>query len=74
MRHEAAEALGSVGASHACEDQVVPLLQRYVESNAVASETAEDTAIVRESCEVALDIREFWTDGEQFGGDERFHA
>jgi hypothetical protein len=77
VRHEAAEALGSVSSTHGCEDQVLPMLEQYVKPGAAAVDSAVsaiETAIVRESCEVALDIHEYWTDAHQFGGDEQFAA
>jgi hypothetical protein len=75
VRHEAAEALGSVSSTHGCEDQVLPMLEQYVKPGGHVAEntlSAVETAIVRESCEVALDIHEYWTDAHQFGGDEQF--
>jgi hypothetical protein len=80
VRHEAAEALGSVSSTHGCEDEVLPMLEQYVGGGgaavpavaAVAGSDADSSQIVRESCEVALDIHEYWTDAHQFGGDEQF--
>lgn len=47
VRHEAAEALGAIGG-----DDVEEVLQRYTE---------DDEAIVKESCDVALDTMDYWT-------------
>lgn len=49
VRHEAAEALGSIG------DQTLPLLKEYQH---------DKDKIVRESCDVALSITEYWNDFE----------
>ncbi|RLN50671.1 hypothetical protein BBJ28_00003079 [Nothophytophthora sp. Chile5] len=46
VRHEAAEALGAIG-THECE----VLLREYLK---------DDVQVVRESCEVALDIMDYW--------------
>ncbi|OQR90599.1 deoxyhypusine hydroxylase [Thraustotheca clavata] len=46
VRHEAAEALGAIGTPE-CEE----ILQKYVK---------DDQQVVRESCEVALDIIDYW--------------
>lgn len=46
VRHEAAEALGSIGG-----EEVEELLRKYIEDGRV---------IVRESCAVALDIADYW--------------
>jgi deoxyhypusine monooxygenase len=53
VRHEAAEALGSIGG-----DDVTKLLKAY--------QSADADIIVRESCDVALDIADYWEDDEQF--------
>ncbi|KAH7471106.1 hypothetical protein PRIC1_003083 [Phytophthora ramorum] len=46
VRHEAAEALGAIGTTE-CED----ILKQYLK---------DDVQVVRESCEVALDIMDYW--------------
>lgn len=46
VRHEAAEALGAIGTP-----ECVDLLQKYLKDGSV---------IVRESCEVALDVVDYW--------------
>jgi len=47
VRHEAAEALGSIAS-----DQTLPLMKKYAKDN---------ERVVRESCEVALDIADYMT-------------
>jgi deoxyhypusine monooxygenase len=77
VRHEAAEALGSVSATHECEELALPTLQAYVTVDPASltsdkkSKVVDDT-IVRESCEVALDIHEYWSDSHSFGGLDQF--
>lgn len=51
VRHEAAEALGSI----ACADEDVALLEHFKK---------DSDRIVAESCEVALDIHDYWTTDE----------
>ena len=51
VRHEAAEALGSIGADH-----ITPYLQGYQHN--------DKDRIVRESCDVALDLAEYWNNDE----------
>ncbi|KAG7383470.1 deoxyhypusine hydroxylase [Phytophthora pseudosyringae] len=46
VRHEAAEALGAIGTTE-CEE----ILKQYLK---------DDVKVVRESCEVALDIMDYW--------------
>ncbi|KAF1776957.1 HEAT, type 2 [Phytophthora cactorum] len=46
VRHEAAEALGAIGSTE-CEE----ILKQYLK---------DDVQVVRESCEVALDIMDYW--------------
>jgi len=46
VRHEAAEALGAIGTS-----ECVEFLQKYA---------ADDTIMLRESCEIALDVVDYW--------------
>lgn len=46
VRHEAAEALGAIGTTE-CEE----ILKQYLN---------DDAQVVRESCEVALDIMDYW--------------
>ena len=75
VRHEAAEALGSVSATHGCEELALPTLQRYThadETSGADRVQRVENAIVRESCEVALDIHEYWADENSFGGLEQF--
>ena len=82
VRHEAAEALGSVSATHGCEEAALPTLQRFVAGEGGSAGAApvqgarakEDEVIVRESCEVALDIHEYWTDEHNFGGLDQFEG
>ena len=52
VRHEAAEALGSIG-SNACQE----ILRDFVH---------DSEQVVRESCEVALDMANWTEDDEQF--------
>mmetsp|Transcript_17198 Transcript_17198/g.40479 ORF Transcript_17198/g.40479 Transcript_17198/m.40479 type:complete len:143 (+) Transcript_17198:2-430(+) len=47
VRHEAAEALGSI-----CSDESLPLLKSYL---------ADEAPAVRESCEVAMDMHDYWS-------------
>lgn len=54
VRHEAAEALGAIG-TEAC----MAVLRRYA---------SDESRVVRESCEVALDAIEYW-DGQQQEGE-----
>jgi len=51
VRHEAAEALGAIK-----DDRCGPLLEKFQE--------AEKDSIVRESCDVALSIAEYWEEFE----------
>jgi deoxyhypusine monooxygenase len=51
VRHEAAEALGAIAA-----DGITPYLQTYQQS--------DKDRIVRESCDVALDLADYWTNDE----------
>jgi len=51
VRHEAAEALGSIN-----DERCAPLLEAFQE--------AEKDSIVKESCDVALSIAEYWEDFE----------
>lgn len=51
VRHEAAEALGAIGTS-----ECVELLQGYTGK--------EEPEMLRESCQVALDVVEYWAGGE----------
>ena len=51
VRHEAAEALGSIAT-----DEVTPYLKTYQEG--------DKDRIVRESCDVALDLADYWTNDE----------
>lgn len=56
VRHEAAEALGAVAASNStCRDVARSALERF-RSSAETTADAVDALIVRESCEVALDL------------------
>ena len=48
VRHEAAEALGAIGTLE-CEQ----ILQQYLQ---------DSEQVVRESCEVALDVIDYWAD------------
>jgi len=50
VRHEAAEALGAIA-----KDQVLPVLQQY---------QYDKQTVVKESCEVALDMHEYWNNEE----------
>lgn len=50
VRHEAAEALGSIG-----KDECLAVLQRYRE---------DQERVVKESCEVALDMLEYENSGQ----------
>ena len=52
VRHEAAEALGAI-----CTEKSLDLLKRFSKS---------PCRIVRESCEVALDQAEYYSDDSQF--------
>jgi len=47
VRHEAAEALGSIA-----DDRITPVLQKF---------QLDSQRIVKESCDVALDIQDYWT-------------
>jgi len=49
-RHEAAEALGSIA-----NEECLPIIQKYVNDN---------STVVKESCEVALDMTEYWNNDE----------
>lgn len=51
VRHEAAEALGSIA-----QDDLTPYLQEYQKN--------DKDRIVRESCDVALDLAEYWKSDE----------
>ena len=53
VRHEAAEAIGSIAADE-CEAVLRPFAQP----------AAEDDLIVRQSCDVALDLAEYWNSDE----------
>ena len=55
QRHEAAEALGSVGSSNSCGQDVEPMLRPFSIMG-----PAQLDPIVKESCEVALDIKDYW--------------
>jgi len=60
VRHEAAEALGSIaGSGGDVEKECRRTLERYATDK-------EPHRIVRESCIVALDIADYWTSDEQF--------
>lgn len=48
VRHEAAEALGAIGSEEATD-----FLKKHL---------GDDSEVVRESCEVALDIADYWSD------------
>jgi deoxyhypusine monooxygenase len=48
VRHEAAEALGAIPS-----DEVLEVLNRFAK---------DEIPIVRESCEAALDIHDYWTE------------
>ncbi|ETO04092.1 hypothetical protein RFI_21599 [Reticulomyxa filosa] len=50
VRHEAAEALGAIA-----KDQVLPILNEYKE---------DEQTVVKESCQVALDMHEYWNSEE----------
>jgi deoxyhypusine monooxygenase len=54
VRHEAAEALGAIG--DRSSEGITPFLQTFRE--------ADNDRIVRESCDVALDLAEYWTSDE----------
>ena len=51
VRHEAAEALGSIAT-----EEITPYLRGYQHS--------DKDRIVRESCDVALDIADYWNNDE----------
>lgn len=51
VRHEAAEALGSIASN-----EITPYLQGYQKN--------DKDRIVRESCDVALDLADYWTNDE----------
>lgn len=51
VRHEAAEALGSIAT-----EEITPYLKTYQES--------DKDRIVRESCDVALDLADYWNNDE----------
>lgn len=51
VRHEAAEALGSIAS-----DEVTPYLKTY--------QANDKDRIVRESCDVALDLVDYWNNDE----------
>ena len=59
-RHEAAEALGSIG-----DDVAVEELEKF---------RADPDHIVKQSCDVALDIAEFWNEGAEEEGEEPAEA
>jgi deoxyhypusine monooxygenase len=48
VRHEAAEALGAIGT-----EEAEMMLEKYKE---------DEQTVVRESCEVALDVIDYWTE------------
>jgi len=50
VRHEAAEALGAIA-----EEEARPFLEKFVK---------DDEQVVAESCEVALDMVEYWNNDE----------
>jgi deoxyhypusine monooxygenase len=56
VRHEAAEALGAI----ADEDAAAKDLQRYLQQY----QQNDKDKIVRESCDVALDIADYWASDE----------
>mmetsp|Transcript_11422 Transcript_11422/g.28020 ORF Transcript_11422/g.28020 Transcript_11422/m.28020 type:complete len:319 (+) Transcript_11422:235-1191(+) len=52
VRHEAAEAIGAIA-----EDSATPLLKKFAQ---------DPNRVVAESCEIALDISDYWSDETQF--------